>query len=180
MKVCPKCQRQLLTTDFEKNRSKKSGVQGYCRECSREYRSARRLKDLEAARARDRKYRTGASRAKYLATKRASYQKHKTKWKEYGRRYSRSRRRHSFERKLIREYRIDLHDYALMWVAQGCACATCHVHFDETVRVCVDHCHSTGQVRGLLCDPCNKALGQVKDNPQRLRNLATYLEGCRA
>lgn len=40
----------------------------------------------------------------------------------------------------------------------------------------VDHDHKTGKVRGVLCFNCNGALGQVRDNPDLLRRLATYLE----
>ena len=40
----------------------------------------------------------------------------------------------------------------------------------------VDHCHTTQDVRGLICGNCNKALGFVKDNPEVLRNMINYLE----
>lgn len=40
----------------------------------------------------------------------------------------------------------------------------------------IDHCHETGRVRGLLCKPCNLALGFVNDSPALLRGLANYLE----
>lgn len=39
----------------------------------------------------------------------------------------------------------------------------------------IDHCHKTGKVRGRLCAPCNRALGHVKDSPERLEALAKYL-----
>lgn len=44
------------------------------------------------------------------------------------------------------------------------------------LRVCVDHDHNTGMVRGFLCDRCNVVLGRVKDDPKLLRQLAEYLE----
>ena len=43
-------------------------------------------------------------------------------------------------------------------------------------RLFVDHNHATGNIRGLLCQGCNAALGLAKDSPEVLRNLAAYLE----
>lgn len=40
----------------------------------------------------------------------------------------------------------------------------------------VDHCHTTGKVRGIICNECNRGLGYFRDNPDALRNAATYLE----
>ena len=40
----------------------------------------------------------------------------------------------------------------------------------------VDHCHTTGKIRGILCNECNKGLGAFKDNMVSLRNAIEYLE----
>lgn len=40
----------------------------------------------------------------------------------------------------------------------------------------LDHCHMSGNIRGILCRGCNVTLGQVSDNPKTLRALADYLE----
>jgi hypothetical protein len=43
-------------------------------------------------------------------------------------------------------------------------------------RVAYDHNHKNGEFRGWLCINCNTVLGLVHDNPQRLRELADYLD----
>lgn len=45
------------------------------------------------------------------------------------------------------------------------------------LKLVVDHCHSSGEVRGLLCHNCNRALGLFKDSRENLLNAVEYLEG---
>jgi hypothetical protein len=52
----------------------------------------------------------------------------------------------------------------------------CDICDDFSDPLCLDHDHSTGQIRGWLCHNCNKALGLLRDNPARLRRAITYLE----
>jgi len=40
----------------------------------------------------------------------------------------------------------------------------------------IDHDHSTGKVRGLICQPCNKGLGFFRDNIESMKNAIAYLE----
>ena len=44
-------------------------------------------------------------------------------------------------------------------------------------RICVDHDHKTGRIRGFICTCCNNVLGNARDNPDILRRLIIYLEG---
>ena len=46
----------------------------------------------------------------------------------------------------------------------------------STESLCIDHCHTTGKMRGLLCKPCNSALGLLNDDPERIYNLLLYLK----
>lgn len=73
-----------------------------------------------------------------------------------------------------RVYGLSEVDYLAMKQLQGCRCAICGTHEDERPLV-VDHCHQTGKVRGLLCQPCNGALGILGDNADRLLSAICYL-----
>lgn len=59
---------------------------------------------------------------------------------------------------------------------QGGVCAICRGPQAAPHKfLCVDHCHTTGKIRGLLCSPCNKSLGLLKDDPEILLAAARYL-----
>jgi hypothetical protein len=56
-------------------------------------------------------------------------------------------------------------------------CAVCGDRSNQSGRrLHIDHCHTTGKVRGALCHACNTALGLAGDSPTRLRELAAYIE----
>lgn len=106
---------------------------------------------------------TGLTKAEYDAT-----------------RYDPRRRRDAYLRK---QFGISLDDYEAMADRQDGRCAVCGLtpespragkRFTNGVLV-VDHCHATGRVRGLLCDPCNRGLGQFGDNIDMLWSAISYL-----
>jgi hypothetical protein len=61
-----------------------------------------------------------------------------------------------------------------MLARQHGACGICEIPFQRTPRI--DHCHVTGLVRGLLCNNCNLAIGNLKDNPSFAYRAGAYLE----
>jgi hypothetical protein len=75
-------------------------------------------------------------------------------------------------------YGISLAEYEALHEKQSSCCAVCGVSANDSAkgRLHVDHCHSTGAVRGLLCSNCNTSLGLLKDDPERIKKLLTYLE----
>jgi hypothetical protein len=79
---------------------------------------------------------------------------------------------------LKRLYGITLNEYNQMLMEQNYCCRTCGTTEagGKYGKFMVDHCHSTGKVRGLLCKSCNIALGEIKDNRQTLLNMVEYLE----
>lgn len=78
----------------------------------------------------------------------------------------------SREANLKHRYGITLIDYNEMLVEQDSRCKICNV---ETTGLVVDHCHNSGEVRGLLCGNCNKGLGLFKDSPERMERAAKYI-----
>lgn len=74
-------------------------------------------------------------------------------------------------------YNITIEDYKKLFDEQNGCCVGCGLKHSELKRgLVVDHDHKTGKVRGLLCDPCNRALGGVRDDIKILKNLIKYLE----
>lgn len=63
-------------------------------------------------------------------------------------------------------------DFRSMMDEQEHRCAICN---EKSKALVVDHDHSNGQVRGLLCQACNKMLGMAKDNPAVLRAASLYI-----
>lgn len=80
------------------------------------------------------------------------------------------------------EYRFRKMGITREWYAQEAAkgCAICGTYLSSESKIKrerghIDHCHATGKVRGILCDLCNKGLGQFKDNIESLTKAIEYL-----
>jgi len=76
---------------------------------------------------------------------------------------------------------IPLSKYKEMFKKQNGVCAICgkpesRKYKDKIVRLSIDHNHSTGKLRGLLCHRCNVALGLFLENTNFLSNAVRYLE----
>lgn len=168
MKKCPKC--QTSTDNFNKNKAQADGLDVYCRPCKRQAAKESRLRNLDKHKARARSY----------------YQKHreqlllKCKSEE-----TKQRRRDYYQRnkqefkdnvrwaQLKRLYGISKEEYANLLSLQNGRCAICHKFSD--LQLHVDHCHTTGKIRGLLCVCCNRAIGFFKDSTESLQNAIDYL-----
>lgn len=83
---------------------------------------------------------------------------------------------------LKRGYGIDAAHYYRVLEAQQHRCAVCGCEASDPARnkgkkrFNIDHDHTTGQVRGLLCSTCNVAIGHLRDSATLLRRAAAYLE----
>jgi len=69
------------------------------------------------------------------------------------------------------KYKITREDFNLLKEQQNHKCAIC----GEQTDLVIDHDHSTGEIRGLLCNACNKAIGFMRDDRSRLKKAIAYL-----
>lgn len=137
------------------------------------------------------RYVSGKCKPCTRARRRAAYRADPNKYNEWHRRYRRAHRelyresrRRSWARDPSRGRNQNLKKYGLtsaafdeLLASQGGLCAICRTsNPGGKGQFHVDHCHESGRVRGLLCHACNLALGQMKDDPSRLREAALYLE----
>lgn len=148
---CNMCKQWLPVEQFGINRARKCGRMHHCRVCCSKKNYTRRTEN------------PGAHKG-YITEWRKKNKEHVT---AYTRR-----------RDLMKKYGITEPEYAAMLIEQHGKCAVCGSDSPGNgryKRFLVDHDHATGKVRALLCNPCNVAIGQVQDDPERLLALARYL-----
>lgn len=78
-------------------------------------------------------------------------------------------------RHLVRTFGITIEDYDSMLAKQNGGCYICYKTKDSNKRLAVDHDAITGKIRGILCENCNRAIGQLAHDINRLQRAITYL-----
>lgn len=102
----------------------------------------------------------------------------KDRAKENRRRYYLENReatlQYSREYNLKKKFNLSLKDYNNLLEKQQGVCAICKKTCSK--QLAVDHNHTTGKIRGLLCNNCNRGLGHLKDSIDNLKTAIQYLE----
>jgi hypothetical protein len=147
VKLCSGCGETKLVNEFAKNCSKADGLQTVCKLCKKRY-------DNEW-------YKNNHSAA--VQTRMA--------WKEKNRERERELSRRSY-RKV--KYGLTDEDYQRLLNTHKC-CVICEREFDNELRPVIDHDHTSGKVRSLLCNSCNTLLGHARENEGVLLSAIEYL-----
>lgn len=164
-KLCTSCEKVKPTSEFNwRRRGYARGVvwrrRSHCKTCESHNwaRYAAKLSDEK----RDIRY---ANHRDYMATEQG---KRLTAKYEAGRDYS-----------FRRTYGITKADYEAMALAQGGLCKICGQRPSGKgragARLVIDHCHTSGKVRGLLCNICNLGLGYFREDTHRLERAKNYI-----
>lgn len=74
-------------------------------------------------------------------------------------------------------YNMNIDSFNDLLNKQDNRCKICQKTFNDINYPCVDHCHDSGRVRGLLCNVCNRGIGLLNDNFSFLQSAAKYLSG---
>lgn len=144
-KTCSHCGVLKGLHDFEPHRQCADGRVSQCRDCSRDKERVWRKANPESIKARRD-------------------------------RYAPKSRRKAMDRYRLRVYGITPEQFEALTVLQNGKCAICGATESSDGRgLCVDHCHATGVVRGLLCSGCNKGLGHFSDSADRMLAASEYL-----
>lgn len=175
MKRCTKCGIEKPLSEFHRQGK---GYKSWCKVCTRLYQrevyvkkhpQARKFQRYEQPSPKEKKWCPACKSWKFLhnfsvarsqAKGRAAYCRacYSDKW-------------------IQRKYGLTRTEYDILFKQQNKRCAICGTaNFAGRCGIHVDHKHSDGSIRALLCGCCNQALGLFKDNPLLLRKAATYLE----
>jgi hypothetical protein len=156
-KRCSKCGELKFASSFHARAAANDGLQGWCKDCA--------LVAVRACWAKNRE----RYNQKYSKRKPFAECEHCTAPIRSGYRWCEECRPQASR---LATYGLTIANFEEMAANQRGRCAICNKRPDALV---VDHCHETGVVRGLLCGPCNRAIGVLGDNAQGLGRAFAYL-----
>jgi len=164
VKICPRCKECKPLELFSKSKRTPDGYKYICKACISIDYFANHEKEK-------------AKRKEHYNSNKAVYLEKAYNWREQN---PEKRQLSEKKRSLKKKYNLDWSDYLVMFEVQDGKCAICNiplsVHVNEYFpSACVDHCHKTGKIRGLLCYSCNLVLGYARDDVSILDSAKAYL-----
>lgn len=159
-KKCLKCGVVKPNVDFNINRRASDGRCCHCRECSKNTYKSWATKNKEKRLEKQRDYRKN-NKEEVSRHRRIYLQNNVDKVRTYH---------------LKQRYGITVSELEGMFVNQNGQCAICQTEFLNRNKMHIDHDHTTGNIRKLLCGDCNRGLGGFKDNPDILTQAINYLK----
>jgi Recombination endonuclease VII len=163
VKKCRTCKEEKPLSEFYSNSSYADGVSSECKTCSHARSRLWRLRNLQKSREYSRQW-EAENKEKIKAYRKDFISRNLEHYRERCKRSDRKRK-----------YGVTGQQFLSMKEAQGNRCAICG-NTPSGKELCIDHCHATGKVRGLLCNHCNVVLGMAEDSVQILTEAIAYLQ----
>lgn len=150
--ICTKCKQDKDSSEFHKDKKKVNGLTSWCKDCRNKARKKIYWKDPNSGRNRTKKYRESLTKEQ---------------------RYKANR-----NTKLKQAYGLTHEQVEEMKRLQDYKCYVCNKLESEagSKGLVVDHNHTTGQIRKLLCNPCNTALGLLNEDVSIFTSLINYVK----
>ena len=167
-KICSKCGEEKPINQFQFSRP--NVRRPNCKKCQNEYNRKYRKNNPDIVEKINKKHKI------YLKEYRKA---NRVKRNEYLKEWYRKNPDKKRSQKYRRRYGIDVEDYNKMLAEQDNVCAICgntDLGRKMAKYFVIDHCHKTGEIRGLLCHKCNMILGLCNDDPEILLSGALYLK----
>lgn len=163
-KICSRCRINKSLTEFTRDNSRADGFGHRCKPCQKEYHAEWR-----------------ANNPKYQEYQDKYYQDNKEKINLRNNNYYQENKDWLLPKmnanRFFKKYGITQEEAKSLLDSQGGNCAICETEDPGIKGWCIDHCHDTGKVRGVVCGTCNSGMGLLKDNPKLLERAASYLRG---
>ena len=160
-RTCRKCELTKPIDQFSKGDG--GNLRKVCKDCKAEQHRQWRARNTEHVQEWHRDYNKTPDRKKALQDRSR-------------RRYHEQQQRESrYERRLIKAYNLTRAAYDAKLAEQNGGCAICGNQCKTGRTLAVDHCHVTGQVRGLLCANCNRGIGWLQDDQTLIRAALEYV-----
>jgi hypothetical protein len=171
---CNGCKQMLPVESFAKCLSVSRGYQYKCRAC---HKTINHTEEVKTKKREDIKEWRKKNPEKRAEQKKRSYEKHKEHQRQKSKDWYHTNKDRYRDGAMLRKYGITLEQFNSLREGQNYCCAICGAHESENAQgLVIDHCHEAGNVRKLLCTPCNVGLGMFKDNPELLIKAADYLK----
>ena len=156
-KKCSVCKEDKKLADYHNTRASKDGKASRCKSCTAEAQWKYYRENDEA-------------REKIKARERKRYHEEDEEARE--KRKERARRNH-----IYKKYGLTIEQFDEMNADQNGKCAICGGVDTRgpSHKLSIDHCHTTGNIRGLLCNNCNRGLGLLGDTKEALEKALFYL-----
>lgn len=171
---CSGCKESLPLSGFGKCSGTTRGYQYKCKACMKVFNSTEEVKSQKREKVKEWRERNPEKRAEQ---KKRHYEKNKEKVLQRSKDWYYANTDRYRNRTMLRKYGITLKQCEALKEKQEYRCALCGDHESANKQgLVVDHCHVSGEVRKLLCPPCNVGLGMFKDNPELLLKAADYIK----
>lgn len=145
-KICNQCKEPKKFQEFYKQKNGKFGLSGKCKSCCSE-------------------------------NGKRSYKNDPERFKKTTQRYFENNPGARQRTRIKYHYNLTMEEYQKLIEEHENKCAVCDKPRSELKKeLDIDHCHTTGKIRGLLCPNCNKALGLLNDDPSVIERLLNYIK----